>query len=293
MLALLQRPYPQETHWKSHLKDALLASSGVAFVLSMLQPFGLDEIEGQLRWQAGLYFGMVTLVVMLLNYLWMLAFPRFFGEQQWTLGREMLWASYSFVSISLGNFLLGRYLFPDSGLFARYGPILLVTVVVGLLPYLLITYINATRHLRRHLATALAFNQQVQQAQLSDTQGQQSSPVLRFVGDAELLPAITLHQLLYVEAEGNYLRIWTLHHDQPTDYRLRATLTQQAQAWAEHPQLLRTHRAFLVNLTQVQQVEGNSAGYRLRLHPARPQVPVSRGQAGVFKAAFQRLMEQA
>ncbi len=284
MVSVFRQPHPPQSDFRSYLKDTLLITTGVAFVLSVLQPFGLDELTGPRRWTTGLWFGAVTLGTRLLNYGWIRAFPRFFREDHWTLGRKLLWASYQFVSISWGNFLLGRYLFPRGEIFFHYGPTLLVTVMVGLFPSLLTTYASHNRHLRRHLQTALELNQQLGGRAAP---ARAEAPSLHFADAAHLLPPIRLDQLLYVEAAGNYLRIWVLQNGQPTDYRLRATLKQQEELWAGHPQLLRCHRAFMVNLDRVQQVSGNSAGYRLTLHPDLPPVPVSRGQAQAFKRAFQ------
>lgn len=292
MPPLLQQPYLPPSEFRTCAKQALIVSLGVTFMLTVLQPFDINEIEGSLRWRTGLYFGAVTCGTMIFNYVWIWAFPRVFSEEEWTLGRHLLWISYNFVTISFGNFLLGSYLFPLSGIFASYGPVLFVTIIVGLFPTLLMIYIGYSRHLRRNLQTALTLNRQLLER---DQQAPPPEPTTRLplADEEELLPPIALDQLLYVEAEGNYLRLWVLQHGQPTDYRMRATLKQQTEQWAEHPQLFRSHRAFLVNLGQVKQVEGNSAGYRLTLHPSLPQVPVSRGQAQAFKAAFQEFMAVA
>lgn len=259
----------------------------VTFILSFLQPFELDEIQGTMRFWVGPAFGAVTLAVMLSSFVWFAIFPQFFTEQAWTLGREFLWTSYHFLAIAAGNYLLGRTLFPGSGIFAGFGPILLVTIVVGLLPYLLITYISHTHHLKRNLHSALALNQQLHPAEETDTHT--PGPLLNFTDEEDLLPPIALHDFLFIEAEGNYLNLWVLQNGTPTDYRLRGTLKEQETRLADHPQLLRCHRAYLVNLDQIEEVSGNSAGYRLTIRPELPEVPVSRGQVPTFKAAVEHL----
>lgn len=284
--AWIQQLHPFHHDWRLYLRDALLAGGVVAFILTFFQPFSIDEIEGAKRWWVGAAFGGVTFGMMTLSYGWLLAFPRLFQEQKWTLGHEFLWTSYHFVTISAGNWWLGRYLFPESGLFQSYWPIFLITVMVGLLPYLLITYVSHNRYLRRHLSSATELESSLQQQ--ADPPPAPSDPVLPLADEEALLPPIRLQQLLFIEAEGNYLRVWVEQNGAPTDYRLRGTLKEQEARLADFEPLLRCHRAFLVNLEKVQHVAGNSAGYRLTVHPSLAEVPVSRSKVEAFKAAFQR-----
>ncbi len=285
MLSKLQQAYPSHHEPKSYLRAALLISVTVSFLLGFFQPFEIDEIRGPLRWWAGPFFGLATLGTMGVNYVWHLSFPSFFREKNWTLGKEVIWAAYSFCTVALSNALLGSFLFPSSEMFRSFGPILLVTLLVGLLPYVLLTYVSFTRHLRQNLASASHLNQQLPSS--LETTADQLDPILPFGGEEQGMPDIHLSELLGIEAEGNYLRLYVQRAGEVTDFKLRGTLKEQVSLLAPWPSLFRSHRAFIVNLDQVLHVEGNAAGYRLRLHPQLPEFPVSRSQVEKFKMAME------
>ncbi|MEM9985658.1 MAG: LytTR family DNA-binding domain-containing protein [Bacteroidota bacterium] len=281
MLSKLYQPYPSHHEPDSYLRAALLISITVAFLLSFFQPFEIDDIRGPLRWWSGPFFGLATLATMGVNYIWHLSFPAFFRENGWTLGKEIIWAVYSFCSIAFSNYLLGSFLYPSSDMFHSFGPILSATVLVGLLPYVLLTYVNFTRHLRQNLAGASNMNQHLPSA--PGRAPDQLGPILPLGGKEQGMPDIHLSELLGMEAEGNYLRLYVHREGKLTDFKLRGTLKEQVQLLSPWPNLFRSHRAFIVNLDQVQHVEGNAAGYRLRLHPELPEFPVSRSQVEKFK----------
>lgn len=286
MRGILQQPFPQETDFRTYLSHALIISGCVSFVLVVFQPFGLDTLPGY-RWVwVGLGFGGITLLVNLLNFLWIWLLPRWFAESTWTLGKELLWVSFNFLTIAVGNFVGGGMMLPEAGMFDQFEGILLITVLVGLLPYLLMVYVSHTRHLRRYLREAHQLDSGLV-SQASDPPPQTSDdPEISFTDEADLLPPLRRSQWLFIEAEGNYLRLWVRQNGQPVDYRLRGTIKAMSERLSEEPTCFQCHRAFLVNLANVQHVDGNSAGYRLTVDPDLGTVPVSRSKSQIFREAM-------
>lgn len=287
MLDKLQQPFANHSTPGAYFRDMLIISGLITFLLCFFQPFGIDEIIGIQRWLTGLYFGLINFAIQSVNYLWWMAFPQHFKDENWTLGKEILWISYAFLTAAFGNYLLGAYLFPEADLFQSFGPILVVSILVGLLPYLLGTYIFFNQRLKQELASALEINQQL--ASSNPNTSQDLGPMLPIGGEEQEFLPIHLSELLAIEAEGNYLRLFINRQGQLSNFRIRGTLKEQAQQLAPWPTLFRSHRAFIINLNQIQQVEGNAAGYRLLLHPDLPQFPVSRSQVKNFKQTMQTL----
>lgn len=113
-----------------------------------------------------------------------------------------------------------------------------------------------------------------------------SGPSVLLAGSTKerlLLPAETL---LYLEACGNYVKIFYEAEGKPKQKLLRATIKQMEDALQPYPFILRCHRAFLVNTGQVVRVRGNSQGYRLQFRQTEEEVPVSRAYTGRIRERF-------
>jgi two-component system, LytTR family, response regulator len=88
-------------------------------------------------------------------------------------------------------------------------------------------------------------------------------------------------QVDYVEAAGNYLRLWV----GPDRYHLRETL-QSLEARIDPAKFLRIHRSFLVNLDRVREVEPYFHGDAiLKLHDGR-KLTLSRTYRARFEERF-------
>jgi len=270
-------------NYHNHFMDVLKTSFIISFVLLVFQPFGLNNLENPRRFWVGLGFGGVSFLMGQLSYLWVLVQPRWFAERTWTLGKEFLWAVYVFFAEALGVMLGGQLMIPEEKMFSQFGVVLLITIAVGLFPYLIMVYINHNRCLKRYLLEAQQLETELEKNK-PDTVS--NDPVLPFTDETGLLPPIRRSQWLFLEAEGNYLRLWMRHDGQVNDYRLRNTIKDMYKRLDKEISCFQSHRAFLINLNQVQHIEGNSAGYRLRLDAALPSVPVSRARTQAFREAM-------
>lgn len=98
-------------------------------------------------------------------------------------------------------------------------------------------------------------------------------------------------QLLYVEADGNYVIFHMLKEQKREKQILRNSISDIANQLSNEKKIVRTHRAFLVNLGQVTAVTGNSAGYQLKVTETKELIPVARTQAKHFREEHPELFE--
>ena len=96
--------------------------------------------------------------------------------------------------------------------------------------------------------------------------------------------------LLYIEAVGNYVKICHLRDDQVHTDMLRATSKQMEETLAAYPMIGRCHRAFLVNLSQVEQIVSHSGSTQLVMKHSHDAVPVSRSNMTQIRAAIKDLL---
>lgn len=102
--------------------------------------------------------------------------------------------------------------------------------------------------------------------------------------------SITLQvsDLLYVEAVGNYVKVFHLRDGRVRTDMLRATSKQIEEDLSAYPMIVRCHRAFLVNLGQVEQFVSKSGTMQLIIRHCHESLPVSRSNMSQIKKAILR-----
>ena len=99
---------------------------------------------------------------------------------------------------------------------------------------------------------------------------------------------LQLPNLLYIEAVGNYVKVCHLRNGQVRTDMLRATMKQMEETLHSYPMIVRCHRAFLVNLGQVEQIVSHSGSTQLLIKHCRESLPVSRSNMAQVKAAIKQ-----
>ena len=123
----------------------------------------------------------------------------------------------------------------------------------------------------------------------------QTSPPMERLVEALTLTGTTnesvtlqISHLLYIEAVGNYMKVCHLRNEQVRTDMLRATMKQMEETLQDYPMIVRCHRAFLVNLGQVEQIVSHSGSIQLLIKHCHESLPVSRSNMAQVKAAIQR-----
>ena len=126
----------------------------------------------------------------------------------------------------------------------------------------------------------------------------QTSPPWEGLGEAITLSGTTnesvtldISDLLYVEAVGNYVKVVSLRENNDVHpHMLRATMKQMEDTLQTYPMIVRCHRAFLVNLSQVEQISSHSHAMQLVMRHSHDAIPVSRSNMAQIKEAVNSLL---
>ena len=94
---------------------------------------------------------------------------------------------------------------------------------------------------------------------------------------------LEISNLLYIEAVGNYVKVCQLQGNEVHANMLRATMKQMEDALQAYPMIVRCHRAFMVNLGQVEQISSNSRAMQLVMQHSHDAIPVSRSNVNKLK----------
>ena len=97
---------------------------------------------------------------------------------------------------------------------------------------------------------------------------------------------LQISHLLYIEAVGNYVKVCHLRDGQVHNDMLRATMKQMEETLQPYPMIVRCHRAFLVNLGQVEQIVSHSGTTQLLINHCHESLPVSRSNMSQIKTAI-------
>lgn len=281
MFRLLSQPYPTEETFRRRITKSVGIGLFVGLFLLVFQPFGIDDWQTDGKTLKVLGFGLVTTVVLLINWLVLPAlFPRFFSDEHWTVGREILRVMSFILVIAVGNrlyldWLIGLLPTLESWLWS-----IAVTFLIGIFPTVASIVANYIVQLRRYSRSAetltlaptpvnIAAPNVVPTPGIADNR-------LTLVADNEK-DTLTLapSDLLYIESSDNYCTVVYLKNGQPAKVLLRSSLSRMAgQINIAH--IVKCHRSYVVNLDRVERVTGNAQGYKLHMLNGQFAVPVSR-----------------
>ena len=170
-----------------------------------------------------------------------------------------------------------------------------------------------SRYLAAELEETRQLNEQLKKLQNSDQNSQikeedtnQDSQVT-LEGTTNEHVTLEISNLLYIEAVGNYVKIVSKREKSELDLiseceqsrptvkvcqlqgnevhtnMLRATMKQMEDSLQAYPMIVRCHRAFMVNLGQVEQISSNSRAMQLVMHHSHDAIPVSRSNVNKLK----------
>ncbi|MCR4602541.1 MAG: LytTR family transcriptional regulator DNA-binding domain-containing protein [Prevotella sp.] len=112
------------------------------------------------------------------------------------------------------------------------------------------------------------------------------SPVVTLTGSTSETVTLQIHELLYIEAVGNYEKVYQWHDNQLRCDMIRCTSRQIEKMLQDYPMIVRCHRAFLVNISQVDRVISTAGSMQLRMRNIHEAIPVSRSNMSQVKESI-------
>ena len=249
-----------------------------AFVGIFLLP---SDYAGLVRWQEAGYFGLVTLIFYLLNsvasnYL----FTQSVQAGKWRVYHHLLLTLWNFLTISLGNWALIWWAGGVDLHFAGFTQVFLLTLLVGIIPITGATLLRQNIRLKKQLLAAQNIKPRVARVPSESSRIE--------INDGKIVQTFDLHQLLFVEANRNYIEV---HQKDLPVRQIRLSMKRLEEQWASLPSIIRCHRAFFVVLNQIRKVDGNAQGFQISLQDSERLIPVSRTYIPAFKTNYEALGE--
>ena len=151
-------------------------------------------------------------------------------------------------------------------------------------------------YLAAELEETRQLNEQLKKMQASDQEPQRKaddsadcSSLITLEGTTNEHVTLDVADLVYIEAVGNYVKLVSKSSNNEVHASmLRATMKQMEDALQSYPMIVRSHRAFLVNLSQVEQISSNSRTMQLVMRHNNDIIPVSRSNVSKLKEMIEQ-----
>jgi DNA-binding LytR/AlgR family response regulator len=272
--------FPQNFIIRRPLYGALLTALFIIFFALLYKPLGshasrylsysLTMAVYALISAAALY-GLITVLK--------LAQP-FSTSSGWSLLKELLAILLLLTGIGVVIYFAAFFIEEpaDRWNFSTFFDSLKNAFLVGILPFLFFTAVSYLRHnapevKARHDSGEHAATDTEKQVRITSQLKKES--LVFYPG-----------QLIYAESESNYVNFYLQVGDKVQKKVIRNSITDVEKQLAHLPYVVRTHRAFIVNLGKISSRKGNSLGYRLKLAGVDTEIPVSRNKTHHFSKLF-------
>lgn len=271
----LKQPYPFP--YQNWLIISIISLS-IGFLMLFMQPFGLSEVKIEHKKLFLLGYGLVTFIILSLNQLYV---NKFFNEDGWNIGRQILWNFCGIFILGLANYVYTHFF---GNLFLLNISSILIfqvyTFFIAIVPITFLILINQNRLLKLNVIEAKVIMERLQ----PNNQHIEKNDIITLIADnGKDQITIAVSNLIFIESIGNYLHVYYFNNEDLAQKTLRCSISKIENQIINYKVLLKCHRAFIVNLNFITTISGNAQGYRLNLKNCDKVVHVSRQYTKILK----------
>ncbi len=290
----LSQPYPFYYKGKSLWMIAIILFT-FSFVFNyFFQPFNVYHPEHKMSYLIISVIHSITPFVILLLFSIFRVSPE--AEEKWTVLKEMLLMVVLLFLVGVGQFLIRDIIYdnPDNWSLRYLFEEIRNTFFVGSLIMIILISLNFNRLNCRNKKQADELNLSSDFSDLNhkgrENMTSKNRPDSKVFIETQVKSddfVLCVDNLLFAKSEGNYIEFYL--RDVNVDKIVkRLTLKELESALEPFPEIIRTHRSYLVNANQIKGVEGNAQGYKLKLKSYEGTIPVSRNMIGSFNNVMSR-----
>lgn len=255
------------------------------FLNYFIQPFDVNTSEHKLDyfWIAVIH-SLSPLVV-----LWLLSFITqkwIINIDGWSLKKELVFALGILLLVGLAQFLLRDliYVNPLNWSYHYFFEEVINTLLAGSLLAVLVISVNLNLQFFKNSERALVINNLIKEPKSL----QDNIPVL--IETDVKAESFTLHsnELIFVKAEGNYIKVWMLDENSSKSILKRITLKEFGSKLYNLPNIIQVHRSYILNTNFIDKVSGNAQGYKISLKNCSEIIPVSRNYITNFNEHIEK-----
>ncbi len=264
---IIRKPFPKGENRLWHYRSLGILSFFVIIFLFIYKPFGLHQLKThQLLICSG--FGTMTFTGGTIYELTINQLKKFRKKHTlFTFGKWLLNNLGAMFCISLANFIFARLVFFGYIEWSFFPDMIYGTFMVGIIPLIMIGgFILVSEEKKKNIAPK--------------TNGiPKDSSNLK----SQVLFDIPVHQIKYVEALQNYVKIAYINNEGHLKIKIERVTLKEIQAKVKEGTIIKCHRSYLVNVNAIINSVGNSQGLSLTLSDCDTIIPVSRTWVSIFR----------
>jgi len=274
----------------------IISTTFMVVALAVFKPFGLDAWQ----WQAYVHllaFGVIGFSICMMTDIilkYVIKMPRSFKKGAEYIIRRNLW--FQFINtplVALGiclyrHFVLSGRVEGNQLSIVNFLETLAIIAFCSFAIGLYWRFKFRSKYLAMELEETRLLNEQLKGIQSEKPSEKSFQQEITLTGTTNETVTLQISHLLYIEAVGNYVKVSHLHNNQVHTNMLRATMKQMEETLQGYPMIVRCHRAFLVNLGQVEHIISHSNSTHLLIKHCHESLPVSRSNMSQVKAAIKR-----
>jgi len=282
---------------KETLNIRLISCAFIVMAIAIFKPFGLEVWQ----WQAYIHLLSIFALGLLSCFLtevilkYVIRMPRAYDRGvSYIISRNLRFQCINTPLVSLLICLYRHFAMSDvvEGNRLSLSNYLETLVIIAFLSFAIGLYWRfkfRSRYLAAELEETRQLNEQLKKLQNSGQDSQiieedtNQDSQITLEGTTNEHVTLEIANLLYIEAVGNYVKVCQRQDNEVHTHMLRATMKQMEDALQAYPMIVRCHRAFMVNLGQVEQISSNSRAMQLVMHHSHDAIPVSRSNVNKLK----------
>lgn len=289
----------------------IISATFVVVALAVFKPFGLDAWQ----WQAYVHLvgmGVIGFLICMITDIilkYIVKMPRSFKKGAEYIIRRNLWFQYintPLVALSIclyRHFVLSNQLEGNRLSWSNFFETLVIIAFCSFAIGLYWRFKFRSKYLAVELEETRQLNEQLQKLQQESIERTKASepdeeersssagisrpsPVIVLTGTTNETVRLQVSDLLYIEAVGNYVKVFHIRDGEIRNDMLRATSKQIEEELQDYLMIVRSHRAFLVNLGQVERIVSKSGSMQLLIKHCHEYIPVSRSNMAQIRDAI-------
>ena len=263
----------------------IISTTFMVVALAVFKPFGLEAWQWQAYvhlvafWVIGFSICMMTDVI--LKYV--VKMPRSFKKGVEYIIRRNLW--FQLINtplVALGICLYRHFVLSDRVEGNQFSVVnfLETLVIIAFCSFAIGLYWRfkfRSKYLAMELEETRQLNEELKKYSTNEEEKPNEKPSLQaltLTGSTNESVTLQISHLLFIEAVGNYVKVNHLRDGQVHTDMLRATMKQMEETLQGYPMIVRCHRAFLVNIGQVEQIISHSGSTKLLIKHSHESLPV-------------------
>jgi len=282
MFENLDQPYPFNNNFKHNVKTIGLVGMGFVLLVLYFQPFGINFLRSEHDGYFVLGAGIISAGALFANTIILPGImPKIFDPTKWTIRMELVWNvwlfSNLFVIFSFMAWFVKQIQFSELPIFR--------TGALALLPLVLFNLINYNHSLKDKMVSV------IDNSRKHWFRDEKSEVVTSF--DLNIVAengkdffSAKSDDILVFHSSGNYIEIYWLDNQISRKKLFRQSFTVVEKYLNDKPEFVKCHRCWIVNLSKIETLTGNSKGYFVGISMLGFKVPVSRNNF----ASFRKLM---